>query len=81
MLLPRQQVTDAFVQLTLGWPKPSPKASHLRPIASSRLSDSFYAASRVAEVQGDDSDKDSPSFGRSAQPAVSAIGVAAGRAE
>ena len=78
MLLPRQQVTDAFVQLTLGWPKPSPKASHLRPIAS-RLSDSFYAASRVAEVQGDD--KDSPSFGLSAQPAVSAIGVAAGRAE
>ena len=78
MLLPRQQVTDAFVQLTLGWTKPSPKASHLRPIAS-RLSDSLYAASRVAEVQDDD--KDSPWFGRSAQLAVSAIGVAAGHAE
>ena len=80
MLLPRQQVTDAFVQLTLGWPKPSPKASHVRPIAS-RLSDSLYAASRVAEVQGDDNDKDSPWFGLSAQLAVSAIVVAAGHAE
>ena len=62
--------------LTLGWLKPSPKASHLRPIAS-RLSDSLYAASRVAQVRGDDSDKDSPWFGLSAQLAVSAIGVAA----